>query len=138
MITLLIAFWSFIPIVMIGIYTLLKLMSAYLDYKKEKTKRILKTIFLVLLTVILMVVPFKMFFEYCFTTTYEVQVNEEKANIENKNIVKLLDGIGRNTYITKIIIANGFPDDYIVKAYYMDGLKEKKKDLGYISDSRCT
>ena len=79
-----------------------------------------------------------MFFEYCFTTTYEVQVNEEKANIENKNIVKLLDGIGRNTYITKIIIANGFPDDYIVKAYYMDGLKEKKKDLGYISDSRCT
>lgn len=138
MITLLIAFWSFIPIVMIGIYTLLKLMSAYLDYKKEKTKRILKTIFLVLLTVILMVVPFKMFFEYCFTTTYEVQVNEEKANIENKNMVKLLDGIGRNTYITKIIIANGFPDDYIVKAYYMDGLKEKKKDLGYISDSRCT
>ena len=135
MITLLIAFWSFIPMVMMGIYTLLKVMSAYLDYKNEKTKRILKTIFLILLTTILMIVPLKMFFEYCFTTTYEIQVNKEKANIENKNIFKLLDGIEKNTYITKIIIAHGFPDDYIVKAYYMDGLKEKKKDLGYTSDS---
>lgn len=137
MITLVIAFWSFIPMVMVGMYTLLKVMSAYLDYKKEKTKRILKTIFLVLLTTILIIVPLKMFFEYCFTTTYEIQVNKEKANIENKSIFKLLDGIEKNTYITKIIIAHGFPDDYIVKAYYMDGLKEKQKNMGYADDSRC-
>lgn len=136
MITLVIAFWSFIPMVMMGIYTLLKVMSAYLDYKKEKTKRILKTIFLILLTTILMIVPLKMFFEYCFTTTYEIQVNKEKTNIENKNILKLLDGIEKNTYITKVIISQGFPNDYIIKAYYMDGLKEKQKNMGYVDDSR--
>lgn len=132
---LFVTFWSFIPLVITGIYILLKVISAYLSYKKEKGKRILKTILLVSLTIILMIVPFKMFFEYCFTTTYEIQVNKEKANIENDNIVKLLDGIGKNTFITKIIIARGFPDDYIIRAYYMDGLKEKTQNMGYVDDS---
>lgn len=132
---LFVTFWSFIPLVITGIYILLKVISAYSSYKKEKGKRILKTILLASLTIILMIVPFKMFFEYCFTTTYEIQVNKEKANIENNNIVKLLDGIGKNTFITKIIIARGFPDDYIIRTYYMDGLKEKQKDMGYVDDS---
>lgn len=132
---LFVTFWSFIPLVITGIYILLKVISAYSSYKKEKGKRILKTILLVSLTIILMIVPFKMFFEYCFTTTYEIQVNKEKANIENNNIVKLLDGIGKNTFITKIIIVRGFPDDYIIRTYYMDGLKEKTQNMGYVDDS---
>lgn len=135
MITLLIAFWSFIPMVIMGIYILLEMIFAYIDYKKEKGKRILKTILLVSLTLILMIVPLKMFFEYCFTTTYEIQVNEIKSNIQNYNVFKLLKGISNNAYITKVIIARGFPDDYIIKAYYMDGLKEKQKDMGYVDDS---
>lgn len=135
-ILLFVTFWSSIPLVITGIYILIKVILAYLNYKKEKTKRIVKTVLLVFLTITLMVIPFSLFFEYCFTDTYEVQVNEIKSDIQNYNVFKLLKGISNNTYITKVTIVRGFPDDYIIKAYYMDGLKEKQKNMGYADDSR--
>ena len=116
-----------ILILMVGITYLVRLIK----YKGEKIKQII-TMFVLLIVIVYSGIKGIMLFP--LTSRYELKVNKNLSQLQNVTVREYIEhSISDDKYIYKIIITQGFPDDYNVRIYYKDnGIKVKH---AFLSDS---
>lgn len=109
-----------ILIIMVGIAYLVRLIK----YKGKKGKQIIK-MFILLIVIVYSGINGIMLFP--LTNRYELKVNKNLSQLQNVTVREYVESsIIKDKYIYKIIIIQGFPDDYNVRIYYKDnGIKVK-------------
>lgn len=134
--------YAFIPLVIGTFFAVIMFIIRYIKLKRPKLKRIIKTIFIVLLTIILIILSHYILWKYGLSNTYRINVSQKINEIKDAELQSILvsklkkyDDY-KEFKIEKIIISQGFPDDYHLNIYYKDSNNRSMKERGFLSDSK--
>lgn len=135
--------YAFIPLVIGTFFAVIMFIIRYIKLKRPKLKRIIKTIFIVLLTIILIILSHYILWKYGLSNTYRINVSQKINEIKDVELQSILvsklkkyDDY-KEFKIEKIIISQeGFPDDYHLTIYYKDSNNRSMKERGFLSDSK--
>ena len=121
-----------IPYLIISIVLAIIFIKKYNQYQGKQMWQIIREC---ILGVIILFILIKGVSLYPLTNKYEIDVNKNISNVSNIEIKEFLqERIKQDEYVYKIEIERGFPDDYIAKIYYKDGIGTRIKDT-FMGDS---
>ena len=128
-----------IPLFCCLIFVLIMYIIRYIQNKENRLKRVLKTIAIIVITLVVIFSAHHILLEYCLFGSYEVQVEKKLNEIEDIDLRSILES-SLERYenyeqfeIQKVIIEPGFPDDYHMYVHYRDITYKVEKR--FISDS---
>lgn len=120
-----------IPYLIVSIILCVIFLRKYIKYKGQKENQIIR---ILLLGIIIAFMVIKGISLYPMTTRYEINVNSKVNEVSNTEVKEFLQKeLVDNTYVYKIEIKQGFPDDYVVKIHYK-GKTDQVKNT-FLSDS---
>lgn len=131
-----------IPLVCAFAFVSIMFIIRYIQNKENRLKRALKTVGIIVATLVVIFSAHYILLEYCLLGAYEIKVEKKLDEIEDIYIQSIVESSlkkyenYKQFKIQKVMINQGFSDDYNVNIHYKNTYGVNKIErYGFLSDS---
>lgn len=131
-----------IPLVCVFAFVSIMFIIRYIENKEDRLKRVLKTVGIIVVTLVVIFSAHYILLEYCLLGVYEIKVEKKLDEIEDIHLQSIVESSlkkyedYKQFKIQKVMINQGFPDDYHVNIHYKNNYGVNKIErYGFLSDS---